>query len=330
MLMVLRRLRELALAASLIASAVSAPANAQTRVPAGQKPGGSAAGKAPAPSATASATATAREAQTFSLTLKHAAYRQEGAPSVAVHVPAGFEPSLPLELVVFLHGFNGCTNVLMEDGKQRCRPEHREDSQEDGWALARHHDEAHTNSVLVIPQLAYLKRSSKPGCFGRAGCFDAFLGELLAELRTRIGLAQLAAPQVNITLVAHSAGYQAALAILDRASAAARVQNVVLLDALYGGSQQFAYWLQKAARRNVRMLSLYLNEGDTRKGSRDLYKRMKRALGQARVAETHHDGLPAALAAHKTLVVSTGRGVHKDAPANYLAQVLAAWLPARK
>jgi hypothetical protein len=324
-----RRLRKLALAALLFAGAASATANAQTRVPAGQRPIGSAAGTAPTPTTSAAPAATPHETQTFSLSLKHAAYRHEGAASVAVHVPAGFEPKLPLELVVFLHGFKGCTRVLMEAGKVRCRPEHREDSEEDGWALAQHHDDAHTNSVLVIPQLAYLERSSKPGCFGRAGCFDAFLGELLADLRTRLGLAQLDASQVNITLVAHSAGYQTALAILDRASAAARVQNVVLLDALYGGSQQFAYWLQRAARRNVRMLSLYLNEGDTRKGSRDLYKRMRRALGRARVAETHHDGLPAALAAHKTLVVSTGRGIHREVPANYLAQVLAAWLPPR-
>jgi pimeloyl-ACP methyl ester carboxylesterase len=274
--------------------------------------------------------AAAGEGLTFPLTLKHAAYRSDGAPSAMVHVPAGFDPSLPLELVVFLHGFNGCSHVLMTEGRARCRPDDLSEKEDEGWALARHHDEAHTNSVLVIPQLAFMKRSSKPGCFGRAGCFDAFLDELLAELRTRLSLAKLDAAHVDITLVAHSAGYQTALAILDRAGSAARVQNVVLMDALYGGAPQFAYWLQKAARRGVRMLSLYLNEGDTRRGSRDLYKRARRALGQARVTDVHHDGLDAALAAHKTLVVSSAHGIHREVPANYLAKVLTAWLPARK
>lgn len=302
-------------------------AHAQERVP-GAKNAASAPGAAQAP-----AGVTAQRAElTFGVPLKHAAYRTEGAPSVAVHVPAGFDPTLPLELVVFLHGFNGCTQVLISEGSAHCRPKDEDEKKEEGWALARHHDDAHTNSVLVIPQLAFMKRSSKPGCFGRAGCFDAFLDELLAELRARLGLAltQLDASQVRITLVAHSAGYQTALAILDRARAAARVQHVVLMDALYGGAPQFAFWLQKAAHRDVRMLSLYLNEGDTRRGSRDLYKRMRRALGQARVADVHHDGLPAALAAHKTLIVSSAHGIHREVPANYLAQVLAAWLPARE
>jgi hypothetical protein len=301
------------------------PARAQERVPAAKN-----AAAAPGASQAPAGAAAQRAELTFSAALKHAAYRSEGVPSVAVHVPAGFDPALPLELVVFLHGFNGCTQVLIAEGKAHCRPKDEKEDKEEGWALARHHDEAHTNSVLVIPQLAFMKRSSKPGCFGRGGCFDAFLDELLAELRTRLGLAQLDASHVRITLVAHSAGYQTALAILDRARAAARVQHVVLMDALYGGAPQFAFWLQKAARRDVRMLSLYLNDGDTRRGSRDLYKRMRRALGQARVADVHHDGLPAALAANKTLIVSSARGIHREVPANYLAQVLAAWLPARK
>ena len=53
--------------------------------------------------------------------LKSAAFRTPGAPSVIVHAPPGFDPRAPLHLVVFLHGYNGCVNVLMARGVSRCK-----------------------------------------------------------------------------------------------------------------------------------------------------------------------------------------------------------------
>ena len=276
-------------------------------------------------------TSAPRAALTFAVTLRHAAYKPQGAPSAMVHVPARFDPAPPLELVVFLHGFMGCTRVLMADGAAACRDG---DGEEPGWALSRHHDAARTNSVLVIPQLAFRERSAKPGCFARGGCFDAFLEELLAELRTRLNAPQLNRTRLRLTLVAHSAGYQTALAILDRARAAQQVQNVVLMDALYAGATGFAHWLQRHARRGVHMLSIHLGVGDTRRQSKDLYRRTKRTLGAERVGELRSKELDAALVADsklagRTLLVAQGRGIHRLVPEHYLTRVLATWLPVR-
>jgi pimeloyl-ACP methyl ester carboxylesterase len=269
---------------------------------------------------------------TFAASLRHGAYRQEGAPSVLVHVPAGFDPAPPLELVVFLHGFMGCAQVLIADGRAACRAGDRE---QDGWALGRHHDAARTNSVLVVPQLAFMQRSAKPGCFVRRGCFDAFLDELVAELRARLSLPQLNSARTRLTLVAHSGGYQTALAILARSRAAQRVQHVILMDALYGGAPELASWLQRSARRGARVLSIHLGAGATRRGSKDLYRRARRTLGDERVADLRAAQLDAALAGDeklkgKALLVAQGRGAHRSVPESYLTRVLAAWLPGRK
>jgi len=256
--------------------------------------------------------------------LRHAPFSTPGAPSVVVHVPAGFDPTSPLELVLFLHGFMGCAQVLMAEGQASCRDG---DHVQDGWALARHHDEAHTNSVLAVVQLALMKRSGKPGCFGREGCFDAFLAELLAELRAHLQLDPAA--EVRLTLVAHSAGYKAALAILAHSRAGMqRVQSVALMDALYGGAPELAEWLQRTASRRTRMLSLYLADGETRRGSRDLYRRARRALGSAQAKQVGPDELASELRVSRSLLIAYGRGEHRLVPENYLAMLLAAWLPA--
>jgi pimeloyl-ACP methyl ester carboxylesterase len=287
--------------------------------------------QAPAGRATA-ATQAPRSALTFSATLRHGAYREPGAPSVVVHVPAGFDPGPPLELVVFLHGFMGCAQVLMAEGRAACREGDRD---QDGWALARLHDAARTNSVLVVPQLAFMKRSAKPGCFARRGCFDAFVDELIAELRARLALPQLNGQNARLTLVAHSGGYQTALAILARSRASQRVQHVVLMDALYGGAPELASWLQRNARRGARMLSIHLGAGSTRRGSKDLYRRARRTLGAEQVSELRAKELDAALDSderlrRKALLVASGRGAHRLVPETYLTRVLAAWLPRRR
>lgn len=251
---------------------------------------------------------------------------------MVVHVPAGFDPGPPLELVVFLHGFMGCAQVLMADGPAACRSGDRE---QDGWALARHHDAARTNSVLVVPQLAFMARSAKPGCFARSGCFDAFIDELIAELRVRLALPQLNGERARLTLVAHSGGYQTALAILARSRPAQRVQRVVLMDALYGGAPELASWLQRSARRGAQVLSIHLGAGSTRRGSKDLYRRARRTLGAERVADLRAAGLDSALDGDarlkaKALLVAQGRGAHRLVPESYLTRVLAAWLPVRR
>ena len=260
--------------------------------------------------------------------MRNPAYHLPDAPDVVAHAPAGFDARGPLHLVVFLHGYHGCARVLMRAGSQPCK---QGDTRRQGWQLAAHHDAAGTNSIFVIPQLAFMARSGRPGCFAKPGCFKAFVQELLSEtlaekLRGPRKLDDLA----SITLVAHSAGFETALAILEHGGLDKHVHNVVLMDALYSGADAFGRWLDERADPRARIVSIYLGSGKTYRESRRLYRRMRKRLGPDRVARVGDQGLLEAITSHRVVIVS-GRAPHRLVPQNYLSDVLAALgLPKRR
>lgn len=262
------------------------------------------------------------------LVLQHAAFRTpSGAPSAIVHAPPGWNPRAPLHLVVFLHGYNGCVNVLMADGPSRCKPGAPE---RDGWDLGAVHDAAGTNSLFVVPQLAFAQRNGDPGAFKQPDGFRAFLEELL---RTGLGKG-LGGPRklkdvASLTLIAHSGAYQAALAIAELGGVRAQLKALVLLDALYGETDRYAELLEHAT--GLRFVSIYLERGTPRTESDRLYARLSRSLGAA-VARAEPAELTRAIAAHP-IVFAPGRPPHRLLPQSHLTELLRAfrqlYLPAR-
>jgi pimeloyl-ACP methyl ester carboxylesterase len=263
---------------------------------------------------------------TLSAKMRTAAFHSPEVPAVLVHAPAGFDAKPPLHLVVFLHGFNGCTAVLAASGPTRCRPGGPEYA---GYGLSQVHDSAGTNTLLVIPQLALMRREGDPGCFARAGCFRRFLQELLSEtLASQLGGARSLHDVGSVTLVAHSAGYRAALAILQHGEVSARVRSVVLMDALYGEAEAYASWLVHAPS-DARLISIYLPGSKTQAGNRTLLRIARRQLGATRVQKLDGALLPPAMAPLR-LLVAEGHTPHKLVPEGYLVPVLRALgLPAR-
>jgi hypothetical protein len=250
-----------------------------------------------------------------------AAYRLEGAPTAVVHAPPGFAPRAPLHLVVFLHGYRGCAQVLAGRGPVRCRPG---DAEQPGWDLIGHHDAAGTSSLLIIPQLAFMKRSGRPGCFARPGCFRDFLQELLSvALATELGGARDLRDVASLTLVAHSAGYETALAILEHGEVSARVGAVVLMDALYAGGDRYARWLLRDARADARLISLHIGRGTPARESKLLLRRVGRALGKGGAVDVEVEEVARAVERSR-LIVAQARGPHRMVPANHLAEVLQA------
>ena len=206
---------------------------------------------------------------TRELTLQHAAFHPAGVPNVVVH-GAQPPPSAPINLVVFLHGFRGCAKAIMAQEQVRCG-----DALVAGQNLAAPHDAAGTNSILVVPQLALLKRSGAPGAFGKDSEFRVFLKELLDD-----GLAGELGPGAferlhEVVLIAHSAGYQAMLAILARGQVNEWVTRVVLLDALYGGNFELQKWLKQSTQRHV--ISLYSRRGKPAHNTKTLERSLRRA-----------------------------------------------------
>lgn len=253
--------------------------------------------------------------------LDHGAYDIAGAPNVIVHVPRGFDRRAPLQLVVFLHGYSGCVSVLMGHGPARCRPGAAE---VEGWDLGRYHDNAGTNTLLVVPQLAYLKRDGRPGRFGQQAGFRAFLEELLAgPLAGLLGGVRCVNDIQRIDLVAHSAGYQTALAILERGGVdPALIRGVVLLDALYGEAPRFARYLQKQAKY-LQFIDISLPFGVPARESRWLQRKLIRSFGAEHVTSVDPNGIASAISRFK-FVFADGRPPHRQMPATHLTEVLEA------
>lgn len=260
---------------------------------------------------------------TVPLQVPHAAFTTPGVPSALVHASPRFDPSKPLHLVVYLHGYMACTEMLMGEGPVRCTPSSAEMP---GRKLAREHDAAGTNTLLVVPQLALLQRTGKPGCFAQRGCFRAFLEEVLAALpKQRVAPTKSLADVATVTLIAHSAGYEAALAILQHGDIDPLVRDVVLCDALYAKGEAFLAWI--AGHREARLLSLHLRGGRPARNSAKLLRQAQRSLGARHAAriELEIDDASFATALDRTRV-ATARvgGAHRDVPTRYLAAVLRA------
>jgi hypothetical protein len=258
------------------------------------------------------------------VSVSHAAFAEAGAPSALVHAPSAFDTTRPLHLVVYLHGYMGCAEVLMNEGSTACKPGAELLT---GWNLARAHDAAGTNTLFVIPQLAFMKRKGQPGCFGRSGCFRSFISEILAALPSaRLAGNKTLTDVAVITLVAHSAGYRTAMAILDRGDVRALIREVVLFDALYARKETFLGWIRATSTQQTRLVSLHTGAGTPAQHSLQLLRAARRLLGGASVSEA---GMQAdepsfgdALAS-KRVVVARASVPHRQVPQAYLGRVLA-------
>jgi hypothetical protein len=268
------------------------------------------------------ATGAAAAAFTLPVQLAHAAYHVPGVPSAIVHAAAGFDPHAPLALSVFLHGYSCCVPVLFGQGPTPCR---EGDSLHEGWDLARFHDDAHVNSLLVVPQLAFMKRDGRPGSFGDQGGFRAFLEELLrGELSRHLGGARSLADVARVDLIVHSGGYHTALAIMEHGGLPrGLLRSVVLFDALYGETPRFARYVEEHASEGLQFVVVSLPNATPERESRVLLRRLREKLGAEAVATAGPSELAQAVAAH-AIVIAEGTPPHRLVPATHLAEVLRA------
>lgn len=267
-------------------------------------------------------------AWTAPLELAHAAFEvPDGVADAVVHVPEGFDPRPPVHVVVLLHGWSCCAESFV--GTTPCGPR---DPAPRGWGVSRHHDRAGTNTVLVAPQLALLERDSSPGRFSERAFFRSWLGEILeGPLSRRLGTRLDEGDLGTVTLVAHSAGYQTALAILENGDLP--VTNVVLLDALYSGTERFVAWLAATPSRadapSRHLVSVHTRLRSTSRQSALLARLARARLGRPAVATPSIAGLRRAVSAHAAVVAETPFG-HGEVPARHLSEILSALgLPGR-
>jgi hypothetical protein len=241
-----------------------------------------------------------------------------GAPSVVIHAPMGLALDR-IALVVYLHGWEGCARVIAGSGPVSCRDG---DPFQQGWGLAERHDDAATNSVFVVPQLAWNARSSVPGRFTEPGFADLWLAEVVDRvLGPRLGIEGPAALS-EIAIVAHSGGYRTTLSLIENAKTWP-VHSIALFDALYDGSATFAAWTLAVPTR--RIVSLHTFQRDTASQSRLLARRVAEKLGLGVVSVDPPD-LAKAIRGSR-VVAAQSSFEHGSLPAGELTGVLRALEP---
>lgn len=244
-------------------------------------------------------------------TLSHADL-PDGAPSVVVHAPAGIRAD-QLDLVVYLHGWEGCARAIASADPIECGDR---TPAAPGWGVAALHDAAQVPSVLVIPQLAWRKQTGNAGRFKEDGFGDLWLEALVDEVLAPALQAETTVR--SITLVAHSGGYVTALAMLEHSDLP--ITDVVLLDALYGGANVLSDWATDVPGRRV--VTLHTPHPDTRGQSRQVAAAVGEAYGQVAVAVDPAD-LSEAIRM-KTAVCAATPANHGAVPREHLTQILTA------
>lgn len=175
--------------------------------------------------------------------------------SVLVHVPAHFKPSKPFELVFWFHGWYN--NI---------------DSATAYFRLLEQFDASARNAIFVFPEGPKNAPDSYGGKLEQPGVFDALVQEVLTSLQHQKILKQKQLPlakDLEITLAGHSGAYR----VISKIIAYAKIQEVFLFDALYGGNDNYMKWM--AASEKHRFINIYTKDGGTLDNSMLVAKELK-------------------------------------------------------
>lgn len=259
--------------------------------------------------------------------LKHSA-GPHGKPDALVQLPANFDPSKPINLVVFNHGFGSTVSGAY-----------------DRFKLGEQMKDAPPNTVLVMPewQAEPGARNSRQGHFAEPGMFRGMLQEVFD---TTDGLKGKTLKDVgNISIIAHSAGNVPSQTELykndspDDRELSSKINNVTLLDALYKGDA-FDKWItdNAAALRSGAKTFQNIFFDSTGANSRAQAARVERLLndGTGGTSPVHRDYgsprsvlTPEEIAAHPVIFkyssATAGKeGTHMSMPILYVGPVEAA------
>ncbi len=221
-------------------------------------------------------------------------------PSVVVHVPSGWSARAPLHVVVLLHSWGSYAMQWLASGETELRAG---EPHIIGWGLDSRHDAARTAAILIAPQFDPRSARDWSGRLSDPTFFRQLLDEVLGEsLVDRLGPGLSSSSLAEITLVASSAGGFAAETIVARSDLADRVDNVVLFDALYRGSDRFVAWVRASERR--RFVSIYGGGDAVQSETRRLVAALSPSL-RARAALYPRGSLERAVRASRVVVALT-------------------------
>ena len=158
-----------------------------------------------------------------------------------MHIPQGFDANKPGVIVVFFHGHGA---NLADDVRDRQQ-------------VPAQISASGVNAVMVAPQFAVNAADSSSGKFWEKDGFKRFMDESAKQFAKLNGdpKSARAFAKMPIVIVAYSGGFGPTLSVLERGGANQRIRGIVLLDALYAGTEKFADWI--AANRSAFFVSSY-------------------------------------------------------------------------
>ena len=186
----------------------------------------------------------------------------------------------------------------------------------DGWDLLGAHASAGVPSWLVLPQLAFDRRDGSPGRFAREGTARRLIEASVASVARERGVAP---PRVrSVTLTAHSAGFEATIAVMRHGGLGELLRNVVLFDAMYSGVGTFGGWAAADPRRAL--IAFHTGAGTPARRARELEAQYRRRLGSRLLSG---DDANEASIAPGRVVLLRARTSHRGVPGRYLGPTLA-------
>ena len=181
-----------------------------------------------------------------------------------LHIPQGFDANKPGVIVVFFHGHGANLSDDVRDRQQ----------------VPAQISASGVNAVMVAPQFAVNAADSSSGKFWEKDGFKRFMDESASQFAKLNGdpKAARAFAKMPIVIVAYSGGFGPTLSVLDRGGVDQRIRGIVLLDALYAGTDKFADWI--AANRSAFFVSSYTPH------TRGLNVELERSLDDKSIAYT--------------------------------------------
>lgn len=144
--------------------------------------------------------------------------------SVAVLIPKGFKPSPSgtVDTIFYFHGHGNHVRQTLTE-----------------FELLQAVADSARPRVLIFPQGPRMAPDSSGGRLEEPGEAEALLDEVLTQVAIKLG--QEVSPG-RVTLSGHSGAYRVITRILAHGAMAGRVDEVLLLDATYGGLDALADW----------------------------------------------------------------------------------------
>lgn len=158
-----------------------------------------------------------------------------------LHIPPRFDPAKPGVIVVFFHGHGANLSDDVRDRQQ----------------VPAQITASGMNAVMVAPQFAVNAADSSAGKFWEQDGFKRFMDESAKQFAKLQGdpRSARAFQRMPIVIVAYSGGFGPTLSVIERGGVNSRIRGIVLLDALYTGTQKFANWI--ATNRSAFFVSAY-------------------------------------------------------------------------